>query len=362
MLTYGIDKRGNMGKTEFLSHSIREDILAGRLAPGERLPSKRALAGHLGVSVVTVENAYLMLEDEGFISSKARSGFYVNEVPRMNRELPDTKGPGLIPEENNVRDRREELVTACFPQFARIMRRLLSEKPEILTEDPPRLGCAVLRNAIAKYLFRYRGMQVDADRIIVGSGAEYLYGLIVQLFGRDELYGIEDPSYEKIRRVYEANGAAIELLPMGPHGIRDETLKSARARILHVTPFNSYPSGVTATAGRRFAYIRWANENSAYIIEDDFDSEFNTPRKPLDTLYAMDGGRRVIYINTFSKSIASSMRVGYMVLPEALMKVYQEKLGFYACTVPVFDQYVLAEFIESGAFERHLLRMRRMRK
>ncbi len=360
MLTYAMDKRGKLGKTEFLSRSIRGDILAGRLAAGERLPSKRALAGHLGVSVITVENAYLMLEDEGFISARPRSGYYVNRVPHKRQEQTGSKGPGLITEESA--GGRGENAPSCFPQFARIMRRLLSEKPEILTEDPPRLGCAVLRNAIAKYLFRYRGMQVDADRIIVGSGAEYLYGLIVQLLGRDELYGIEDPSYEKIRQVYEANGAAIERLPMGPDGIRDEALQSARARILHVTPFHSYPSGVTATADKRFAYIRWAARRGAFLIEDDFDSEFNTPRKPLETLCAMDGGQRVIYINTFSKSIAPSMRVGYMVLPKALMGKYEEKLGFYSCTVPVFDQYVLAEFIESGAFERHLNRMRRMRK
>ena len=360
MLTYSMEKRGKMGKTEFLSRSIREDILAGRLDAGERLPSKRALAAHLGVSVITVENAYLMLEDEGFIFPKARSGYYVNQVPHPRQEATDAPGPWLIREETT--GRRENPVETCFPQLARIMRKLLSEKPEILTEAPPRLGCAVLRNAVARYLYRYRGMRVDADRIIVGSGAEYLYGLLVQLFGREELFGIEDPSYEKIRRVYEANGAVIELLPMGPDGIRNEALASARARILHVTPFNSYPSGVTATADKRFAYIRWANENRAFIIEDDFDSEFNTPRKPLETLYAMDGGRHVVYINTFSKSIAPSMRVGYMILPEHLMAVYREKLGFYACTVPVFDQYVLAEFIESGAFERHLTRMRRMRK
>ena len=361
MLTYSMEKRENTGKTEFLARSIREDILAGRLADGERLPSKRALAAHLGVSVGTVENAYLMLADEGFISPKAGSGFYVNRIPHRRREKTDSLGPGLLPEEMAA-GRREEPLTASFPQFARIMRKLLSEKPEILMEDPPRLGCAVLRNAIAKYLYRYRGMRVDADRIIVGSGAEYLYGLLVQLFGREELFGIEDPSYEKIRRVYEANGASVELLPMGTDGIRDEALASARARILHVTPFNSYPSGVTATAEKRLSYIRWANEKDAILIEDDFDSEFNTPRKPLETLYAMDGGRHVVYINTFSKSIAPSMRAGYMILPDHLMAVYREKLGFYACTVPVFDQYMLAEFIESGAFERHLMRMRRMRR
>ena len=202
-------------------------------------------------------------------------------------------------------------------------------------------------------------MRVQPANIIVGSGAEYLYGMIVQLFGRETVFGIEDPSYEKIAKVYRASGVTVEHLEMGGDGITDQALAETQAEILHVTPFHSYPSGVTASAGKRYAYLRWALERGGYVIEDDFDSELTFFKKPIETLYAMDGGERVIYMNTFSKSIAPGIRIAYMILPESLLRRYREGLGFYSCTVPVFDQYVLASFIDSGAFERHLGRLRR---
>ncbi|MCR5295732.1 MAG: PLP-dependent aminotransferase family protein [Lachnospiraceae bacterium] len=353
-----MEKRGGLGKTEYLYRCIKEDVASGILFPDERLPSKRELAAHLDVSVVTVENAYAMLEEEGYIRGVARSGFYVNRLPVFEKARREGKKPSLLPEEEEEGE-NDGLRGGFFPAYARIIRRLLAEKPEILEAKPPNLGSPVLRNAIAGYLYRYRGMAVDAKRIIVGSGAEYLYGLIVQLFGRGILYGVEEPSYAKIRQVYEANGARVEGLPLGKDGIRREALAASAAGVLHVSPFYSFPDRVPVTARRRFEYISWANEKHACLVEDDFDSEFNSPRKPLETLYSMDRGGRVIYLNTFSKSIAPSMRVGYMILPEALMDRYMEKLGFYSCTVPVFDQYVLAEFINSGAFERHLSRKRR---
>ena len=228
-----------------------------------------------------------------------------------------------------------------------------------MLRKPPHLGCAVLRNAIAAYLLRFRGMSVQPSNILIGSGAEYLYGILVQLLGRDQLYGIEDPSYAKIERVYEANGARIERLPIGTDGINEEALKKARATVLHVSPFHSYPSGVTASAQKRFSYLAWALARHAIIIEDDFDSELTFFRKPLDTLFSLDSSGCVIYMNTFSKSIGPGMRIAYMILPDPLLDLYEQKLGFYSCTVPVFDQYVLAAFIQEGGFERHLGRVRR---
>ncbi len=246
-----------------------------------------------------------------------------------------------------------------YSVMTKLMREVIAKYDRVLLQKTPHNGCAALRNAIAMHLFHTRGMTAQPADIIVGAGAEYLYSLIVQLLGRDKLYGIETPGYNKIRAVYEANGAQCELLPLDSHGIMPSALQQAHADVLHVTPFHSFPTGATAPVARRMEYLSWAAARGALLIEDDFDSEFAAKGLPPETLYALDGGQNVIYLNTFSKSLSPSMRVGYMVLPERLHAKYEEKLGFYSCTVPAFDQYLLAEYISRGFFERHLNRLRK---
>lgn len=358
MLTYRMENRGGNTKTIFLYEQIKNDIISGTLRAGDKLPSKRELAGHLSISVITVENAYILLEEEGYIKAEPKKGFYVRKLSLPGKNAaPKEKIQYISDEVPSVPLSGARL--AYFPGMAKIYRKILSEQPEILQAKPPHLGCAVLRNAIADYLRRYRNMNVHPSNIIIGSGSEYLYGMIVQLFGTDQRYGIEDPSYEKIRRVYEASGAAIDLLKMGDEGIVSSELERTGAKVLHITPYHSFPTGVTADAEKRYEYLTWAHRRGGYIIEDDFDSEYAFYRKPIDTLYAMDDSGRVIYMNTFTKSLSPAIRIAYMILPDELLEKYNEKLGFYSCPVPVLDQYVLASFIESGAFERHLSRIRR---
>jgi len=217
---------------------------------------------------------------------------------------------------------------------------------------------AELRNAIAAYIARSRGLTVSPERIVVGAGAEYLYALIAQLFGPGTRFALEDPCYTRIRQVYEANGAVCEGLPMGGDGIVSQALKGCTAAALHVTPFNSYPSRVTATATKRHEYAAWARRHESYIVEDDYDSEFSSVTKHIETICSL-APERVLYLNTFSRSFAPSMRTAYLVLPESLLPLWRARLGFYACTVPVFEQFVLAEFITSGELERYITRRRR---
>ena len=222
----------------------------------------------------------------------------------------------------------------------------------------PNKGCMELRKAICRYLRRSRNIIVSTEQIIIGSGAEYLYGLCIQMLGRDKLIALEDPSYEKIRAVYNANGAKCEMLPMKNDGIKSEALKKSKALILHVTPFKSYPSGITASEEKRNEYISWAKKRNAFIIEDDYASEFILTGNAPETLFSLSKDKNVIYINTFSKTIAPSIRAGYMLLPESLFKLYNEKIGFYSCSVPMLEQYFLAEWIESKDFERTIARIR----
>lgn len=355
MLTYDLKKDKKTPLYLGLYDRIREDIRAGVLRAGERLPSKRTLAEHLGVSVVTVDAAYKLLIDEGYAVSRERSGYFVAKM------APVAAPPARMAESVKPESAPEGPVDFGFRYSAltRIMREVITEYGERLLLKPPATGCAQLRRAIAGFLLRYRGMRAEPERIVVGSGSEYLYGMLVQLLGRDRVFAVENPGYEKIRKVYEAQGAQVELLPLEGDGVASGALSECRADILHVTPYHSFPTGISASAAKRREYLLWASEGDRTIIEDDFDSEFALTRRPQETLFSMDSAGKVIYLNTFSHSLAPSMRMGYMVLPERLMGEYEDRLGFYSCSVPLFDQYVLAEFIDRGHFERHLNRVRR---
>ena len=351
-----IDKKGDLPAYLQLYRQLREDIVAGAYPYRAKLPSKRTIAAETGVSVVTVEHACAILCDEGYIEPRERSGYFVTYRESDGfAVLPESTPPVLLPP---PRAPENEFP---FSVFAKTMRRVLSRYGERLLVKSPNNGLPELRRALAAYLARSRGIFVQPAQIVIGSGAEYLYSLLAQLF-RGAAFALENPSYEKIRRVYQANAIACELLRLGPDGILTDELERSGAGVLHVTPFNSYPSGVTASAAKRQEYLRWARRRGGIIIEDDFDSEFTVSTKAEDTIFSLAQGQPVVYLNTFSKTIAPSVRVGYMVLPSALAERFESKIGFYSCTVPVFEQYVLAEFIDSGDFERHINRVRRRRR
>ncbi|MBQ9832181.1 MAG: PLP-dependent aminotransferase family protein [Clostridia bacterium] len=343
-----------------LYKEIKSKILNGEYKANEKLPSKRVMADKSGCSTITVEAAYRSLIDEGYITSKERSGFFVNDIEGLfdaSNVLPSYKIELLKDEEQRSAGHDFE-----YSVWFKTIRKVIADNGERLFVKSPNEGCAVLRNAIAKYLLRYRGMYAQPERIIIGSGSEQLYETVVRILGADKKYGIEYPSYSQIETVYNDCGANILKLEMGDDGIKSDALQKSDIDILHVTPFHSYPTGVTATVSKRYEYLKWAQKGERYIVEDDFDSEFFMPGHPIESLYFLDKNDSVIYMNTFSKSLSPSMRMGYMILPESLLERYNEKMKLYSCTVPVLDQYVLAEFISSGSFERHLNRMRHRQK
>ena len=400
--------------------ALRDNITSGAYALGERVPSKRTMAEQTDTSVITVEHAYNLLIDEGYIEARERSGYFVcyrsedafpvgdasddadgrqtegstsafsgattdlryrstlsasgytadgrqaeDSTSRLSEEAAGgTMISALAQAEGAPATDQYEAAAAelSFAGFARTMRRVLSEYAEECMQRSPNEGTLYFRESIARYLQRSRGIHVDVSQIIVGAGSEYLYSLIVQMLGRERVYALEDPSYEKIRRVYEANGAHCELLKLGHHGIHSSELRHSDAGVLHVTPFDSYPSGVTATAGKRQEYISWAKQRQAMIIEDDYASEFSPSTKSEDTLFSLAPEETVIYMNTFTKTISPAIRTGYMLLPKKRAAELKAKISFYSCTVPTYDQYVLAEYLNSGAFERYINRVRRKRR
>ena len=341
-----------------LYETLREEILSGVRSYGSRLPSRRVLARDRGVSAVTVDHSYELLCEEGYAESRPRSGFYVAYREEDGFSLPARlpQAAELSPVLPGSRD------SFPFPSLARVMRRVLSDYGERILVRPPNTGCPELREALCRYLARNRGIRVSPDQLVIGAGAEYLYGLVVELLGPQRVYGIEAPSYKKIEQVYRARGVQLDFCALGQDGILSEALRSTPASVLHITPFRSFPSGVTASASKRREYLRWVSPHDRFLVEDDYESEFSLLRKPEETLFAMAKGRNVLYLNTFSRTVSPSLRAGYMVLPRSLLPVFELRLGFYSCTVPAFEQYVLTELLNSGDLERHINRIRRMER
>lgn len=356
MRTYTLKKQPGLPLYESLYRAIREDILTGALQPGEKLPSKRALASNLEVGKTTVEGAYNQLLEEGYISSRERSGYFVEAVEQRQAPRPASRYPFPGPEAPAGADLTDN-GTGQFPFsiWIRLQREVILDYGQKLLLPMDSRGALEARQAIARSLSDFRGMDVDPENILLGAGTDFLYNLLLQLLGQDKVYAVEDPGYGKIRKIYAAGGVTCLSVPMDASGIRPDCLGDAR--VLHLSPAHHFPTGLVTPLHRRRALIDWAQRVDGFIIEDDYDTEFRFQGRPLAPMQTMDP-ERVIYMNTFSKTLSPSIRISYMVLPQALMARFREKLGFYGCTVPSFEQYTLAYFLDRGYFEKHINRMR----
>ena len=360
MLTYELKKSPGVPLYEALYRCIREDILSGNLKTGEKLPSKRALAEHLEISKITVETAYSQLLAEGYICSREKVGYFVEAVDRPN-STPAAAKEAPISQTAPVRLDLTANGTGHFPfsVWMKLQREVMLDYGENLLLALPNQGIGELRQAIADHLRAFRGMHVDPENILIGAGTDFLYNLLIQLLGRDKIYAVEEPGYGKIRKIYAAGGVACVSAPMDEQGVRPDKL--ADADILHISPSHHFPTGIVTPVSRRQALLNWARQGEKWIIEDDYDSEFRFDAHPKPAMQSLDGDR-VIYMNSFSKTLAPSIRISYMVLPANLMAKFREKLGFYSCTVPSFEQYTLARFLSRGYFEKHINRMRKFYK
>lgn len=389
MLTYSFTDTEGLSLYEYIYKCIKEDIIAGKLTANEKLPSKRVFAKNHGISTVTVENAYGQLMAEGYIYSKPKKGFFVSPIENY---IEDTiaKEPYKAESSNNMADSynsrdisgtstdfsdmgnddnqhpvidfissRTPAGNFPFATWSKIMRQTLGEQEEKLLSKPSAGGVWPLREVIARHLYDFRGISVNPEQIIVGAGTEYLYGLIVQLLGRDKTYGLENPCSNKIRNIYQSLDVKTMPIEMDDEGILPEQEALKESDVIQISPSHHFPTGVVTSISRRYAILGWANESDdRYIIEDDYDSEFRLQGRPIPSLFSIDTSGKVIYFNTFSKTLASTIRISYMVLPYSLLERFKSALGFYSCTVSNFEQYALATFIMDGYLERHINRMR----
>ena len=373
MLSYSLQESGREPLYEQICRLMRRDIQSGVLPDGMHLPSRRMFAQNLGVSVITVEHAYDQLIMEGYIYAQPRKGYYVADLKRgpgerartgdrriVNATVSDMAGVAETPPYfADFSSPGTEIELFPFDTWARISRRVLSDEREALLRRAPSGGVRPLREAIASHLRQFRGMDVSPRQIIVGGGSEYLYGLLIQLFGFDKVYASETPGYRKVSQVWEAFDVPVRMVPVDEQGLRVDALEKSGARIVHTSASHHFPTGITMPAARRYELLGWAGAaEGRYILEDDYDSELRMSGRILESLFSMDAGGRVVYINTFTRTLSPSVRIAYMVLPWALLERYEQRLGFYACPVPVQDQLTLARFIDEGFYEKHINRMR----
>ena len=373
MITVDFSKNKDIGLCEQLYNTIKTQIMNTTLKPDSKLPSKRALASHLGISVITVQNAYAQLISEGYIYSIEKKGFYVTDFSDFNikphnyNSTQGTKSQATQPAQSpqapefftDFRSNSTNAQKFPFTLWSHTARQVLNSQDEKLLIRSDMKGTYELRLAIAEYLLEFRNMQVSPQQIVIGAGTEALYSMLVQYFGRDKVYAVENPGYKKAKAIFELNGALCTPIDIDSQGMNPESLRKKDVEIIHISPNHHFPTGIVVPVKRRMELLAWANEQSnRYIIEDDYDSEFRFNGKPLPTLQSADTQNKVFYMNTFSKTLAPSFRISYLVLPASLTADFEKKLGSYSCQVSVIEQSTLAHFISAGFFEKHINKMK----
>lgn len=364
MLQYNMNRQNGLPLYQYLYECLKNDIESGRLPAHTKLPSKRELARDNGISVKTVMNAYEQLLVEGYLTSKEKKGYFVASVEAMPRYCPEpAEYPKIYIEEDWFVDfTANQVVYQQFPfsTWKKVMRQVLSEYNTELVRRAHFLGIKELREAITDYLYRARGMKVSPECMVIGASIEYLYGRLIKILPSDAVYAVENPGYKKIPRIYEEFGLQWHYIDMDEQGISMDSLNKSGASVIHVSPEHHYPLGTVMSVSRRQELLTWAREKpDRYIIEDDYDCEFRYHSRSISPLQSMDHNHRIIYINTFSKTLAPSIRISYMILPEKLMVRYVNETNFYSNSASSCEQYALARFIREGYFERHLSRMKK---
>ena len=357
-----LDPKGKTPMYEQLYTAIAEAVRTGALRHGEKLPSKLALCALLGVSRSTVETAYELLRAEGYVTARARSGFYAADYVPLQAQEEAPPFPAIRPQEGTGREEALFSTSAVdvsrFPyaSWAKLYREVVYNSPELLQRGLPQ-GEWSLRTALARMASEFRGVRCGAEQVVVGAGVETLLEQLITLFGPEAIYAVEDPGYPAVERSLLARGCAIRYIPQDEGGMETEELEGSGATVAYLTPSHQFPLGVTMPASRRSRLLRWAEAGDRWIIEDDYDSEFRYGGRPLSSMQGMDRAERVIYTGTFSRSLAPSIRLAFMVLPHALLERFRAVFGREQTTVSRYEQTVMARFLDEGFYSRYLRRV-----
>lgn len=364
MLMFNINRNISLPIYQQLYENIKQNIINDVMRRDEKLPSKRQLSNYLSVSQTTIEHAYQLLSDEGYIYSKNRSGYYINDIVNLPVTYKSKVTDETVQDEISYQYsfKLGAIDKVHFPNdlFRKYAKEAFDEQQIHLLDSGHKQGDINLRKEIGHYIFHSRGVNCSPQQIIVGSSTEQLLSIITDIIS-DSKYMIEDPLYKQVRNLLKRKHVPFEFIPVSENGIDIEQIKKIDYDVVYITPSHQFPTGVIMDLKRRTQLIKWASEKSnRYIIEDDYDSEFRYSGRPIPALQSLDNSDSVIYVSTFSKSITPSLRVAYAVLPKSLISVYQKKTNIEGGTVPRHTQYILSKFMNEGHFERHLNRMRKI--
>lgn len=368
-LTITLDVKSTIPLYEQIYEYIKTDIRNGKISCGEKLPSTRALAKYLEISRSTVELAYEQLLAEGYVEAEACRGFFVTQIEELYQweTAKETVEQKIIKEENvykyDFSPRGVDLQSFPYSVWRKLSKEILSNDKSDLFQLGDSQGEYELRETICRYLYQARGVNCEPEQIVIGAGNEYLLMLLSTVLGKNRKIAFENPTYRQAYRLFENLSYDTCVVEMDRKGMCVDKLRKSSAEIAYVMPSHQYPLGIVMPIKRRMELLRWAaEEEERYIIEDDYDSEFRYKGKPIPALQGFDREDKVIYIGTFSRSIAPSIRISYLVLPKNLLKVYNEKSRFLSSTVSRVDQLIIQQFIERGYYERHLNKMRALYK
>lgn len=368
-LTISLDTKRNIPLYEQIYDYIKQEIQQGKIQSGERLPSTRALSRHLEVSRSTIELAYEQLLSEGYVETQPYRGFFISQIDGLYRlEYQEEQQEIKVEEEKDqykydFSPNGVDLNSFPYNIWRKLSRECLQDDHSELFRLGNPQGEEGVRNAICSYLHQARGVNCRPEQIIVGAGNDYLLMLLTAVLGNERKVALENPTYTQAYRLFDRFSYQVCTVDMDEKGMRVDRLQESGAQIAFVMPSHQFPLGIVMPISRRMEILRWAEEEEGrYIIEDDYDSEFRYKGKPIPALQGYDRSGKVIYMGTFSKSIAPAIRMSYMVLPEKVLERYKTNCGFLSSTISRVDQMILQKFIEEGYYERHLNKSRALYK
>lgn len=348
-----------------LANYIKQEILSGIIKPNEKLPSKRNLSNHLGLSLNTIQSAYEQLCAEGYVESKPRKGLFVtsfeNDLIINQKGFEKSESTTKKVQGNPKIDFNSGKVDLAHFPYARwrklTLQSLYEDQGELFYNGNPQ-GELLLREQIATHLYASRGVRCAAEQIIIGAGTQVLIGLLCMIIGKEHIYALENPGFHRTSVTLHDLVVHTVSIPLDEDGISINQLKDSDANVVYVTPSHQFPYGMIMPISRRIELIKWAEERNGYIIEDDYDGEYRYKGKPIPSLQGLSTKENVVYIGTFSKSLIPSIRISYMVLPSPLMEKYLEHFTIYKQTVSRIHQDTLYRFMKEGFWQSHLNKMR----
>lgn len=358
-LTPNLDPTSPVPQYEQLYRHLSREILSGRLPGGTRLPSRRALSRHLGVSEMTIHSAYDLLQAEGFLTSKERVGLFVEDIlplPLLPERALTSPAQGTQAPLYDFSPQSTDISLFPHALFAKLVREELLDNPDLMNRGDPR-GEIGLRAALCQFLYQFRGVHCKQEQLVIASGVDQLLQTVSSLIGEKRKIAVEDPGYPEAARVFQRAGHTVIPLSLDEYGLNPEALENSGADLAYLTPAHQFPTGVSLPASRRSELLGWANrKDGRFLIEDDYDSEFRYASRPLPALQSLDGRGKVVYLSTFSRSLAPGLRVAYMALPEALNLRFDREHLRCGETVSRYEQSAMGRLVGEGHYIRHLRR------